>query len=326
MNFSLNMFANGSEVDISDQSGNLAWSYDSKTLGVNLTFDFADVSEYKVKLGSIVMLRDEDDYEVIFLGIVVSSSKKGKVYNFSAYDFAWYLNKSDVIIQFNKTNATTAVKLLCKKIGVEVGDIPYLKTLITGIYIDVKPSEILYDIINQVFLETSKKYFFEMNGSKLDVKEIGLEIINASFKIADNLSPVKIEDVIGEDFTISESIENMKNSVIVVSSESEYIRVLETAKDQESINEYGLLQEVIKVDQKNESQARNMASNTLKELNKVMISRSIPTLGHKGLKHYRKLIINSPETKLVGEYIILSAAHSYSEGFYKTSISVEVTR
>ncbi|MCH4891176.1 hypothetical protein EZV73_26595 [Acidaminobacter sp. JC074] len=324
MNFSLNVLVNSGEVDISDQSGNLAWAYDCKTLGVNLSFDFADISEHKVKPGSIVMLKDEDDQEVIFLGIVVSSSKKGKIYNFSAYDFAWYLNKSDVIIQFNKTDARTAIKLLCKKIGVEVGDIPYMKTLITGIHIDVKPSEILYDIINQVFLETGKKYFFEMNGSKLDVKEVGSEVLDASFRIADNLSPVKIEDVIGEDFTESESIENMKNSVIVVSSESDYIRVLETAKDQESINQYGLLQEVVKVDQKNESQSRNMAANTLKELNKIMTSRSIPLLGHKGLKQYRKLIINSPEADIVGEYIILSAAHSYSEGFYKTSISVEV--
>ncbi len=311
-------------IDISNQSGNLSWSYQYQTLGVNLTFDFADVNRNKVVPGSIVILKDESDQETIFMGIVVASSRKGVIYSFSAYDFAWYLNKSDVIIQFNKTNATTAIEQLLKKLGIEAGDIPYMKTLITKIYIDAKPSEILYDIIDQVFLETGIKYFFEMNGSKLDVKEVGSEIIDASFKLADNLAPVKIEDVIGEDFTFNESIDNLKNSIIVVSSESDYIRILESVKDDESIHKYGLLQEVIKVDQKNEAQSRNIALNTLKELNKVMTSTSIPTLGHKDLKHYRKLRINSPEAGLVGEYLILSASHTYSEDAYMATIAVEV--
>jgi len=324
MNFSLYTFINGSEIDISEQSGNLAWTYQGQTLGVNLTFDFANVNTNIVEPGSIVFLKDEDDQEIIFIGIVVDRTKKGSVYSLSVYDFAWYLNKSEVIIQFNKTNASTAVKQLLKKVGVEAGDIPYMSTLITQIYIDAKPNEILNDIIEQVFLETDVSYFFEMNGSKLDIKEMGKEVFEGSFKLAANLSPIQIDDLIGDDFTVTDSISELKNSIIVVSSKSDFVRVFESVSDQPSINKYGLLQEVISIDDKDEAKSRNIAQNALKKLNNVMSSTSIPTLGHKGLRQYRVLKLNAPEIDLVGEYMILSAAHTYADGIYRASLSLEV--
>ena len=324
MNFSLYTFINGLEIDISVQSGNLAWTHQGQTLGVNLTFDYANVNTNIVEPGSIVFLKDEDDQEIIFIGIVVDRTKKGLVYNLSVYDFAWYLNKSEVIIQFNKTNASTAVKQLLKKVGVEAGDIPYMSTLITQIYIDAKPSEILNDIIDQVFLETGVSYFFEMNGSKLDIKEMGKEVFEGSFKLASNLSPIQIEELIGDDFTVTDSISELKNSIIVVSSKSDFVRVFESVSDQPSITKYGLLQEVISIDDKDQAKSRNIAQNALKKLNSVMSSTSIPTLGHKGLRQYRALKLNAPDMNLEGEYMILSAAHTYADDIYRASLSLEV--
>lgn len=324
MNFSLYTIINSSEINISNQSGNLAWTYQAQTLGVNLTFDYAKVTDYEIKPGSIILLKDDDDQEVILVGIVVDRTRKGQVYNLSVYDFAFYLNKSETTIQFNKTDATTAVKQLLKKVGIEVGTIPQMNTLITKIYVDSKISEILHDIIEQVFLETGIKYFFEMNGSKLDIKRVGEEIFEGSFKLADNLAPIKLEDVIGKDFTITDSISELKNSIIVLSSESDFVRILETVKDQASINQYGLLQDVISIDAKDESKARNIANQALKEFNRIASAISLPVLGHKRLKQYRTLKINDSDMGLVGDFLILSAAHTYTGGIYKVSLSVEV--
>lgn len=324
MNFSLYTIIDGSEIDISNQSGNLSWTYQAQTLGVNLTFDYANVTDYEIKPGSIVSLKDDDDQKIIFVGIVVDRTRKGQVYNLSVYDFAFYLNKSETTIQFNKTNATTAVNRLLKKVGVEVGTIPQMSTLITKIYVDSKISEILNEIIDQVFLETGIKYFFEMNGSKLDIKRVGEEIFEGSFKLAGNLAPIKLEDVIGKDFTITDSISELKNSIIVLSSESDFVRIHEKVKDQASINQYGLLQDVISIDAKDEAKARNIANQALKEFNRVASLINLPVLGHKGLKQYRTLKINDSDMGLVGDYLILSAAHTYTGGVYKVSLSVEV--
>jgi len=323
MDLSLYKITSGGELDISNRSGNLVWSYQGETLGVNLTFDFV-AYDIEVETGDIIRLKDNEDDETIIIGIVVSKSEKGNVYTYSVFDFGWYLNKSDVIIQFNNVIATSAIKQLLRKIGIECGQLPYMSTLINKIYIDAKPSDIIKEILEQVFLETGKQYFFEMSGSKLDIIEVGSEVLELEFKYADNLAPLKIDDVVGEDFTYTESIESMKNSVVVVSSDQDFYRILENKKDQDSINKYGLLQEVIKVDQKNESQSRNIANNALKELNRKMTSTSIPLRGHKKIKQYRKLKINLPGTKLIGTFLILSANHTYSDGDYMTSIMLEV--
>jgi len=324
MNFNLYTIVDGSEIDISNQSGNLSWSYQAQTLGVNLTFDYAKINDQEIKPGSIILLKDIDDQEVIILGIVVDRTRKGKVYNLSIYDFAFYLNKSEMTIQFNNTNATTAIEQLLKKAGIEIGSIPWMSTLITKIYIDTTISQILNEIIDQVFLETGIKYFFEMNGSKLDIKKVGAEVFEGSFKLADNLAPIMLEDVIGKDFTITDSISELKNSIIVLSSEADSVRILERAKDQASINQYGLLQDIISIDAKDEAKARNIANQALKEFNRVVSAITLPVLGHKGLKQYRTLKINDADMGLVGDYLILSASHTYAGGVYKVSLSVEV--
>lgn len=308
--------------DITERVGNIAWTSDSAGLSVNLTFDYAGVDDEELKTFDQILLDDEGD--PVFYGVITSISVNGGKVSISAFDFGFYLNKSEVIIQFNKSKASTAVQMLLKNLNIKSGHLPTMNTVINKIYKDVKVSDVLNDILDQVFLETGKKYFFEMAYDVLNIYEMGAETIDITYKMAENLAPVTLEDVLSKGFNMTESVEDLRNSVVVVSSESDSLRVVEEVSDQESVDKNGLLREIVTVDLKNESEARNISRQLLSQLNKITQSTTIPLLGHKKLKKYRRVKIDMPELKLSGEYLILSAAHTYAGGLYKTTINVEV--
>lgn len=54
------------------------------------------------------------DGEQIFSGIVVSYERSSlSEYTYKAYDYGFYLNKSEAIIQFNDISASAAIQKLC---------------------------------------------------------------------------------------------------------------------------------------------------------------------------------------------------------------------
>ena len=70
------------------------------------------------------------------------------------------------------------------------------------------------------------------------------------------------------------SIENMKNSVKVVTGTDKLYTVKAVAKDTDSIYTYSVLQDVFKIDEK-DGDANTYAKNKLSELNKIKESFSI---------------------------------------------------
>lgn len=64
------------------------------------------------------------------------------------------------------------------------------------------------------------------------------------------------------------SIEDMKNSVKVVTETDKVYTVKAVAKDADSIYKYGVLQDVFKIDEK-DGDANTYAKNKLSELNKI---------------------------------------------------------
>ena len=70
------------------------------------------------------------------------------------------------------------------------------------------------------------------------------------------------------------SIEDMKNSVKVITETDKVYTVKALAKDADSIYKYGVLQDVFKIDEK-DGDANTYAKNKLSELNKIKESFSI---------------------------------------------------
>jgi len=259
--------------DITQLIGNLNWKDNIDTLGMELTFDLANndekyVPKIDINMKEHILLKNSNGKE-IFRGKIVDENINGRLSkSYISYDYSFYLNKSKVIKQFNGIKASEAIKQLCNMLNVPIGNIVDIKTLINKIYKDKTISEIIKDILDQATKELKKRHRLEMREGKLYIEKYEDLIINPKLQLFAQ-PDVRLTDVIGSNISRNRSIEELKNSILIASGNEKSSRIIVTAKDEQSIKDFGLLQEVESVEDKDIAQARNIANNKLKELNRI---------------------------------------------------------
>ena len=255
-------------TDISKMAGSINLTTSIDTLGASFEFsmprNFKD-SNYAltetIKTGNIIKFENEKN---IFTGVIVDIDTLKFSKEIKCFDFYFYLNKNKVIKQFNSLNASSCIESLLKSIGAKIGKIERIATSIDKIYKNRTVAEIIDDILKIVNDETGKKYLLEIEGTTFNLvahRKIKVQVTNNIFGMP----------------TLTESIADMKNVVLVVSNDSEDESIYAKAEDKESIKKYGMLQEIVEVDPDKDdiSKVRNIAAQKLKELNKVLTTSSL---------------------------------------------------
>nr|DAS66768.1 MAG TPA: 43 kDa tail protein [Caudoviricetes sp.] len=314
------------DKDISSMIGNLTWRDTVDTLGVEVNFDLP-VNRYDkdfeflydITLGDPIQILNNKG-ETLVQAIIVTENPNGKITNFTAYDMAWYLNKSTVIKQFKKMIGNDCVKSLCKEIGIDV-EVSGLDTKIDKIYNDKTISDVIKDIIEQCSQFNSKKFFIEFDKNKLIVSPYKKIKVFGTFEIQKDKF-ININENIGG-VSLSKSIIDMKNSVLVITENKGAIRTVGQEQDNKSIEKYGKLQEVIKLDEKEFSKANLVAKNELKKLNKITEDFSIDVLGDDKVKSGRVIDVNLEMFNVKGEYLIKESNHTISNNIHKVSLKLE---
>lgn len=312
------LYVNGKKI--TPIIGSLTWSSNEDALGVQLSFSVAYANI--VDVGNLVLLKNGD--KEIFRGIITAEEINGEYSrSYIAFDFAFYLNKSKGIYQFNNVKASNAINRLLNDFNVPIGKITSINTIINYIYYDKVISDIIRDILQQATNETGIKYRLEMREGKLFIEKQSDLVINATFKLASNLAAKNITNAISNP-TRRRSIEEMKNSIIVISNNNEVVRTEAIAKDEQSISNYGLLQEVQTVEEKDIAQSKNIANTLLKEFNRIFEENSIETIGNDDIRAGRILNINEPKTGMNGNYRIKSCTHTVSNGIHRMNLDLGV--
>lgn len=315
------------DKDVTDIIGNLTWRDTVDTLGVEVDFELP-INRYDKKfeflyditLGNPIQILNAKG-EVLVQAIIVSETPNGKITSFTAYDMAWYLNKSTVIKQFKKMIGNDCVKSLCKEIGIKV-EVSGLDTKIDKIYKDKSISEVIKDIIEQCSQFNSKKFFIEFNNGTLKVMPYQKIKVFGTFEMQKDKF-INIDENIGG-VSLSKSIVDMKNSVLVITENKGAIRTIGEEQDSKSIEKYGKLQEVVTLDEKEFSKANLVAKNELKKLNKITEDFSIDVLGDDNVKSGRVIDIDLPLFNLKGEYLIKESNHTISNHIHKINLKLEV--
>ena len=315
------------DKDVSDIIGNLTWRDTVDTLGVEVDFDLP-INRYDKKfeflyditLGDPIQILN-DKGETLVQAIIVSETPNGKITSFTAYDMAWYLNKSTVIKQFKKMIGNDCVKSLCEEIGINV-EVTGLDTKIDKIYKDKAVSEVIKDIIEQCSQFNSKKFFIEFDNGTLKVMPYQKIKVVGQYEMQKDKF-ININENIGG-VSLSKSIVDMKNSVLVITENKGAVRTIGEEQDSKSIEKYGKLQEVVTLDEKEFSKANLVAKNELKKLNKITEDFSIDVLGDDNVKSGRVIDIDLPLFNLKGEYLIKESNHTISNHIHKISLKLEV--
>ena len=313
--------------DITDYIGALTWKDSIDTLGMELSFTMIDshTDKYmnwtkKVTLGDFIVLLNKNKER--FRGLIVTENYNINTRNITAFDFAFWLNKSMIIKQFTKMKSDKAIMELCKDFNIKVS-VKGMTSTITKIYKNSVISDIIKDIIENEENTTGKKFRMEMRNGILTIEPYKELIVQALYKQAVNIGRINSLNY-ASDVNISRSIENMRNSILITSGDEKTINVMAKSEDKANIKKYGLLTHIESVDDKSKAQASNIAKNKLKELNKIGEDISLTLLGSDELRAGRILIFNNEINGLKGKYLIKDCEHKFENKNHKCNITIEV--
>ena len=252
-------------------------------------------------------------YYLFFRGIVIAVDD-GDLYRnkYTVCDFGWHLNKSKETYQFNNMNAKKAVIHLCSDFNIPIDSVPELNTSITQIYIDKCISDILSDILDKC----GDGYNFDMTPNGIRIYKYGEIYAYPEFRITPNTRLIYSPTLKGS-VSHSLSIEDMKNSVKVITESDKVYTVKAVTKDADSIYKYGVLQDVFKIDEK-DGDANTYAKNKLAELNKIKESFSIEII--EAMNSYTRagMLITVDNIN----YLIESADHSIKNGVHYVKLGL----
>ncbi len=294
-------------------------------LGEQLDFDIAFndarfFPQNPVNVGSLIMLKNGEDE--VMRAIAIKESKTALNVQYNCFDYAFYLNKSKAVYQFTKMKADQAIKKVLRDFNIPVGNICNISYPITKIYSGDVVSEIIKDILDMAEKALGIKYRMEMRLGKLYIEPQKDLVISPTFRIASNIAPAPIANTISNPQRIR-SIEEMRNSVKIITGNEEKMRVVANVKNDSLIKQYGLLQEVLSIDDKDIAQANRIAQNMLKELGKVFEENNIDMIGHDDVRAGRIMTIEEPLTGMSGKYLITDASHTIKSGIHTVSVGLE---
>lgn len=285
------------------ECGNLSWGDDIETIASEFSFD----STSAVEIGSKVLIANAITGNEVLRGILTNKQKNmNKTFSYSGFDYGFYLNKNEVIIQFNNVKIDTAIQQLCAKVNIPVGTIPSINAYVSKIFEDVAVSDIIIELLEMATKKTGSKYIFSCQKGKLEITDTMAEC-DSNYELARGLL-MPLNETLGN-ITYTESIEDLKNAISLVDTKEKTTFVVASATDSESISKYGLLGSIEKIDNDDKTSKSVIAQNMLKELNQIKISISVDMLGVDDFKKGSILPLEYPDFNLSGSFYAKNTKH-----------------
>lgn len=290
-------------IDLMSFSNNITWNSDADTLGTQLSFECVkDIDE-----GSVINLFINGvEY---FRGVIVNKTEGRWYFSYIVNDYSFYL-KNKTIKQFNNMPVSDAITSLMGECYIQ-SNIVSIPTRVSKIY-KGSYADMIDDMLELAQQDQGVEYFKEIDVTTLVIK-----------KVQDQKIAPKI--ILPDTIDIESSIENMKNKIIVTSTGDENAKVYTTAEDTTYQWFYGVLSDVIEIEDKDVAQAQNIANNMLSKYNKIFKNTTFEVIGVEGaekIKANRLLYINIGK-RLNNFCKIKSATHTLINGLHKVSINLE---
>lgn len=312
--------SDGTTKDLTANTGNYSLSDHIDQLSAELKFDLtanpldANFKDLWVPVGTKISFTH--DKINLFQGIITKYDRNSLAnFAYTANDYAYYLNKSEIIIQFNNVTTTQAIEQLCSENGIAIGSICDIPTIVNKIYNGSKISDVIKDLLKMAEADQKVHYYMEMREGKLWI----LKYSDLYIQPTDTL----VKNIISE-FSSSYSMEDMTNKVVVISSKEKNTQIQATAEDTDSQQIYGTVQKVEKVDDKKVSLAQSIADGILSDKGKIKKSFSVTELGDDSVRAGRLLQFNYPEINLAGVFLVKASTHNYSGMKHTMRLELEV--
>ncbi|WP_231165474.1 XkdQ/YqbQ family protein [Clostridium botulinum] len=176
----------------------------------------------------------------IFRGVVIDRTLTSEdTLEFTAFDYAYYLNKNTITKNYNNITADRATKDILSEIGVQVGHVVSSNIKLRYLLAQKKVYDAIMELYTQVSKQTGKQYFIYMDVIKVNVGEMGGVLSDAIIKPASDPNAEACDGNLIS-FSYKDSMGNMVNRVKIYDENNNYISQVQTNGE---IAYYGILQD-----------------------------------------------------------------------------------
>jgi len=298
-------------VDISQLAPTITWSGDyqqrARTLDFGMLSSPTDKSipVVKCELGNAVTLMDGKNTLLEGFVVVRQKSTNGSTIDYTCFDRGFYL-KNLASYAFTNVTPEAITRRICTDFGISVGEVVSTGFKLSWNFI----GNSLYDIIQTAYTlasaQTKKKYHIVFRGSALCVVE---KKVNENTLVIEGGSNLM-------DATVSESIENMVNQVVIYDKNDKLIK---TIRNEEAIKLYGVMQDYLKQSDKEDLTAKGQK---LIDDNGVEQKITLNNLGNIANVTGGTVVVREPYTGLYGLFFIDSDVHTWKNGIYFNKLVV----
>lgn len=276
---------------------------------VRATDDFF-VHNIGIGCGDLVAVVNHGSKECIFLGQVQSTDvTTGDAISVQCLDQGRALTANEIILQCNNIPAKTAIEQAAAKAGIRTVSCPNLVSSVYNIYKD-SPANIIQSILEVVTAENGVNYFPRMKGDTLVIQSYGNQPIRGYYKQAPNLAAFDILDNAGAP-SVSRSIEDLRNAVVVYSETDETVSIQATQEDAASIRLYGRRQALETWSDQDTVSAAAKAKTRLAQLSQETEEVRLTTYGADRIVAGCMLRLDLEDAK--GDYWVISVSHSLNQ-------------
>lgn len=297
--------------------GDLEWSDDLDCFTTQMSFKSPEIITIGAQIGLI------NEGKEIFRGIVFDREwERDKIYSYMVFDYAQYLGKNELIIQFNGCTISEAIKNVLIKLNAPeiIGNIVEIPAHVKKIYKKVLASDIIKDLLKLAKMKTGIDYILRMNGTKINIEKFIKLEVSPTYDNSGTL--INITENVGN-FHAVDSIIDMRNKVVINDNSESSIATLAQAESLGSEAKYGTMSVVETPDSDDKTPKQVMADNLLKKLNVIKHYRSVDMLGSDEIKKGVLLSFNYPEYGFVGQHLVTSTKHNVDNGIHKVSVELE---
>ena len=301
--------------DISNYVVSYKWSGDIDQAGRKLEFVIAyntkDISfqNITINIGNEIYFYYQEDEKTtpleIFRGVVFIKQRNTSNFTmeFTAFDRLIYLAKSKTTKKFSNITIENVIQQVANEMNIQIGNICDIGVYVDFIADNMSGTEIIKKAFDLAYAKNNKKYHMYMNQNKLYVIERSETIENY---IANDVINV-------ENTTHSESLENMINQIMITDKDG---NVSSYIKNDDDINNFGMIQGVYKIDEKQDTQTQAKAM-----LKGVTYHSSLTGIGN--IQCITGYAIVIQEEQLKGKFTIKSDRHSISNNVHKMELDLE---
>lgn len=296
--------------------GSLSWSDDIESYTTIVKFN----SQILFDVGRQFVLNNGNN-QLLRCVITDVDFDRDLIYQYTAYDFGFYLSKNEVTIQF-QGEIENAIRRLLASLNIPIGTIEGVRGTVNKAYRKQTVQAVLSDLLTLATGQTGINYTVDCRNGSVNIRPYVLlqDILgdlsnNIQIDSVENLGNVKVVS----------SMQEMRNRILVYTGNERNSQLQTLQQDNENINRFGILQEIIEPGE-DETNYSVIAQNRLREKNRITTKLDVQMLGDDRIQKGVLIPIRDNRVNINGIFVVRSSEHKVDNGVHTLDCNLELER